>query len=378
MGIGRRELLKWGVGGTVASAGYVGYRETTGGSWLYDPATLTAAHNKYFAQIDYETLFDLQEEYGTETVEEVETPAGSSVHPSELERVTAVGSASLSGANGVPTALVSMAATGSFEAAVVEDTAAEVDSVDELDAQVEGYRLWETSLEDEFDDAVSASDSDVESELSAEELQPETAAFGTTDGAIVTGTLSAPEAEIGSLDAVETMIEANEGGVGGPDLLREDDDYDAIRGQFGSDPTFLFGAILEPATVTLAVAASQFVLGFAPGVGGAAGTVVDQWVQDLRAGAVGADVDLEEGTTTVRAFLTYNGPHTAEKTGIVQLVDAASTASGAREAVELDARYAGSSVVVEAEGETEALFEQAQQSPTDATSALLRSQGMSG
>ena len=66
---------------------------------------------------------------------------------------------------------------------------------------------------------------------------------------------------------------------------------------------------------------------------------------------------------------------TAEQSGIVRPVDAVSTASGARDAVELEARHAGSSVVVEAEGETEALFEQTEQSPTDATRPSSRVRG---
>lgn len=383
MNIGRRELLKLGGGGILlTTTGYAGYQEVRGGSWLYDPGTLTAAYNKYFALVDYETLYELQEEYGGESVGEVDGPTGSSFDPAELEQVAAVGSASISGDNGVPTGLVSLAATGSFDVDPVEDAAAESPEVDELDGEYDGFTLWDAPIPDEELSAPMDSDPDTVSGAETDapdlSLQPESAAFGTRDGAVLSSTVMAPKADIESVDGVTTMIDARDGGVSGPDLMTDDPHYESIRGQFDSSPTFLFGATLDPASVTLAVAAYQFVLGFAGGFGEAAGSLLDQWVADLRAVAAGGDVDMDAEEATVRAFLTYDDEHTARQTGIVQLLDAASTTSGARESAELNARYEGKSIVIEAEGDTETVFDPATQSPVETTNTVLESQGRSG
>lgn len=361
MDLGRRELLKLGGGAAVGAVGIEGYRGATSGSWVYDPAELTAARNKYFARIDYETFYELQREYDTPP-EEVTTPTGSSFDPAELTRFAAVGSASISGHNGVPTSQLSIATAGSFERDVIEDVAAESDTIDQLDRQPNGYRLWEAPLPDGDPlETAAVSDSATGDPSPAQELpgtpgRPDHVGVGTDDGTVVTSVVMAPEADVGSMDGVETMISAEDGGVGSPDLLEDDRSYRSIRTQFGSDPTFLFGAMLDPAAVTLATAAYQFVLGFAGGVGAGAGAFLEQWVEDVRGVAVGGDVDLEAGRTAVRLFLTYTSGDDARQTGIVQLANAAS-ATAEEEDVDVTARYEGPNVVIEAEGDTESVFE---------------------
>jgi hypothetical protein len=185
----------------------------------------------------------------------------------------------------------------------------------------------------------------------------------------------APEADVESVDAVRKMISSKNGSVGHARYLTDDPDYDNIRSQFDSDPTFLFGALVDPALVTLSTALSEISMGFLGGLGGPAGggvadaisAVIDAWFAELAAGAIGGTIDTDAGETTVRAFLTYNTVSDAEQTGIVQLVNAASAEVGEDADIEFDARYQGRNVVVRVTGDTETILDQSQKASVPQT-----------
>lgn len=358
MELGRRVFLKLAGGAAATAGGYAGYEEVNGGKWLFDPGTLTAARNKFFGLVDYSTLYDVVEEYSDESLDDVETPSGS-LDPADLDQFAGVGSVSISGDNGVPTGVFGGAVSGSYEADIIEGPAAESSEIEEA-GTAGGYNLWTTEVPEE--------DS---SELS---LQPETVALGTRNGATVGGAVRAPEANIESTDAVRKMVSAKKGSVGHARYLTEDGSYDAIRSQFDSNPTFLFGAIVDPALMTLSTAINEIVLGFASGAAGPAGGVVDavnvlvqEWFEELQAGAVGATMDTDSEMTTMKMFLTYSTPSDAEATGIVQLVNAASASADSDGVSEFDARYQGKSVVVRIRAETETLFEESTQADIPST-----------
>lgn len=358
MELGRRAFLKL-VGGTAATAtGYAGYEEINGGKWLFDPETLTAARNKFFGLVDYSTLYEVVEEHGDGSLDEVETPSGS-LDPADLDQFAGVGSVSISGDNGVPTGVFAGAVSGSYEADIIEGPAAESSEIERA-GTAGGYTLWTSEVPD-----VDAS------ELS---LQPESVALGTRDGATVGGAVRAPEANIDSTDAVRKMISAKNGSVGHARYLTKDQNYDAIRSQFDDDPTFLFGAMVDPALMTLSTIINEIVMGFVSGAAGPAGGFVDavnvivqEWFESLQAGAVGATMDTDTGTTTMKAFLTYSTPGDAEATGIVQLVNAASASTESDGVSELEARYQGPTVVVRAAADTETLFEESAQADVPST-----------
>ncbi|MEF8873004.1 MAG: hypothetical protein V5A41_15380 [Haloarculaceae archaeon] len=358
MELGRRAFLKLAGGAAATATGYVGYEELNGGKWLFDPETLTAARNKFFGLVDYGTLYEVVEEYSDDSLDEVETPSGS-LDPADLDQFAGVGSVSISGDNGVPTGVFAGAVAGSFEADIVEGPAEERSEIESAGG-AGGYNLWTAE--------VPSVDS---SELS---LEPENVALGTRDGAVVGGAVRAPEADLDSTDAVRKMISAKNGSAGHARYLTNDQDYDSIRSQFDSNPTFLFGAMVDPALMTLSTAINEIVLGFVSGAAGPAGGFVDaanvlvqEWVEDLRAGAVGATMDTDAETTTMKAFLTYTNPDAAEQTGIVQLVNAASASADTDEFSELDARYQGRSIVVRATADTETLFEESTQAGVPST-----------
>lgn len=414
MPIGRRTLLKLIGGVGVAATGYAGYQEMTDGRWLYDPAQLTAARTKFFGIVDYATLYKVAEEYSDADVDD---EVSSFADPDEIETIAMVGSSSISGDNGVPTSVFTAAMDGSFDVGEITDAAEEMDDVSEErgdDNRFNGYRLWELSIPDEgssaFSELASSDGADALAETAAryshnedEETErpeddepeipadgpsmpsslPESAALATKEGGLVGGLVRAPEADkITSMKAVKTMIRSkrNGGGVTGPDLLTADGDYESIRSQFDSDPTFLFGAMLDPAMVTLSTAVTEIALGFVGGAVPAAGdgtadavsVMMEAWVEDLRAGAIGGTINTDEtgsgdeqGKTTMKTFLTYSTADAAKQTGIVQLVNAAGNSADMDGFDEVKARYEGKSIVVTVKGDTEKLFEESTEAATE-------------
>ena len=360
MELGRRAFLKLGGSAAVAATGYAGYEEINGGKWLFDPATLTAARNKFFGLVDYETLYEVAQEYSESDLDEVETPSGT-LDPADLDQFAGVGSMSISGDNGVPTGVFAGGVSGSFEADIVEGPAKESSEIEGA-GTASGYNLWTAEV---------PSDSG-STELS---MAPKTLAMGTKNGAAIGGAVRAPEANVESVDAVKKMISSKNGGVGHAKYLTNDGDYETIRNQFDSNPTFLFGALVDPAMVTLSTALSEISVGFLGGLGGPAGggvadavsAFIDAWFAELAAGAVGGTIDTDSGETTMRAFLTYNTASDAEQTGIVQLVNAASAEVGDDAEIEFDARYQGRSVVVRVTGDTETILDQSQQASVPET-----------
>ena len=355
MELGRRAFLKLGGSAAVAATGYAGYEEINGGKWLFDPATLTAARNKFFALVDYGTLYEVAQEYSNAELDAVDTPSGE-LDPSELDQFAGVGSMSISGDNGVPTGVFAGGVSGSFEADIVEGPAKENSEI-ERTGTAGGYNLWTAEVPNV---------SESSSQLS---MAPKRLAMGTKNGAAIGGAVRAPEANVESVDAVRKMISSKNGSVGHAKYLTNDSDYATIRNQFDSNPTFLFGALVDPALVTLSTALSEISVGVLGGLGGPAGggvadavsAFIDAWFAELAAGAVGGTIDTDAGETTMRAFFTYNTRSDAEQTGIVQLVNAASAEVDGDADVEFDARYQGRSVVVRITGDTETIFEQSQQ-----------------
>jgi hypothetical protein len=360
MELGRRAFLKLGGSAAVAATGYAGYEEINGGKWLFDPATLTAAHNKFFGLVDYGTLYEVAQEYSESDLDDVETPSGT-LDPADLDQFAGVGSMSISGDNGVPTGVFAGGVSGSFEADIIEGPAKESSEIERV-GTASGYNLWTAEVP-------SASES---TELS---IAPKNLAMGTKNGAAIGGAVRAPEANVESVDAVKRMISSKNGGVGHAKYLTNDGDYETIRNQFDSNPTFLFGALVDPAMVTLSTALSEISVGFLGGLGGPAGggvadavsAFIDAWFAELAAGAVGGTIDTDSGETTMRAFLTYNTASDAEQTGIVQLVNAASAEVGDDAEIEFDARYQGRSVVVRVTGDTETILDQSQQASVPET-----------
>lgn len=360
MELGRRAFLKLGGSAAVAATGYAGYEEVNSGKWLFDPATLTAAHNKFFGLVDYGTLYEVAQEYSDTDLDSVETPSGE-LDPSDLDKFAGVGSMSISGDNGVPTGVFAGGVSGSFEADIIEGPAEESSDIERA-GSASGYNLWT---------------GEVPSAASSGELSmaPENLAMGTKNGAAIGGAVRAPEANVQSVDAVKKMISSKNGGVGHAKFLTNDPDYDNIRSQFDSEPTFLFGALVDPAMMTLSTALSEISVGFLGGVGGPVGggaadavsAFIDAWFAELAAGAVGGTIDTDAGETTVRAFLTYNTVSDAEQTGIVQLVNAASAEVGDDAEIEFDARYQGRNVVVRVTGDTETILDQSQEASVPQT-----------
>lgn len=358
MELGRRAFLKLGGSAAVAATGYAGYEEINGGKWLFDPATLTAAHSKFFGLLDYGTLYEVAQEYSDTDLDSVETPSGE-LDPSDLDKFAGVGSMSISGDNGVPTGVFAGAVSGSFEADIIEGPAEESSDIERAGSTGE-YSLWTAEVP-------SAAGS---GELS---MGPKNLAMGTKSGAAIGGAVRAPEANVESVDAVEKMISSKNGGVGHAKFLTNDPDYDNIRSQFDSDPTFLFGTLFDPALVTLSTALSEVLVGLAGGIGGPVGggaadavsAFVDAWFAELAAGAIGGTVDTDE--TTMRAFLTYNTVSDAEQTGIVQLVNAASAEVADDAEIEFDARYQGRNAVVRMTGDTETILDQSQEASVPQT-----------
>lgn len=350
MVLGRRAFLKLAGGALVTGGGYTGYEEVNGGSWLFDPATLTAAHSKYFAFVDYSTLYQAVEEHSDASLESLDTAAGE-LDPEDLDEAAAVGSVSISGNNGVPTGVFAGGVSGEFDADTFRDPVE--DALDlEAAGSKGGFDLFT------MDNPAASTDS---SELS---MTPETIAGGVQSGGAISGTIRAPEADVESVDAVKRMISAKDGGVGHADYLAGDGDYRQIRRVFDTEPTFLVGTLFDPALVTLSTSLYEVTAGAAgelvPGGGVAADAVsafIDAWFAELAGGAIGGTIDTDAEETTIQALFTYNTASDAEQTGIVQLVNAASTESDLDD-VEVDARYIGRSVVVRLTGDTEALFEQ--------------------
>ena len=360
MELGRRAFLKLGGSAAAAATGYAGYEELNGGKWLFDPATLTAARNKFFGLVDYSTLTEVAKEHSDTSFDDIETPSGT-LDPEEIDQFAGVGSMSISGDNGVPTGVFAGSVSGSFEADIVEEPAEESSDVEEA-GRAGGYTLWTA---------------DVPSEAASSEFSvtPETMALGTKNGAAIGGAVRAPEADVESVDAVKKMISAKNGGVGHAPYLTADADYKSIRGQFESNPTFLFGAMVDPATVTLSTAISEISLGFLGGFAGPAGggvadavsVFIEEWFEDLRAGAIGGTIDTDAGETTVKAFLTYSTADAAKQTGIVQLVNAASASADTDGDVAFKARYRGRSVVVTVTGDTEAIIDESAETSVPST-----------
>jgi len=194
--------------------------------------------------------------------------------------------------------------------------------------------------------------------------------LGTRDGASVAGAVRAPDAEVKSLDAVTQMISAKKGGVGHAKYLTNDGDYESIRSQFDSNPTFLFGGIVDPAIVAWSQALTEIIVGVAGEAAGPAGAATDAvsaisdiLIAELSAGAVGGNIDMQREETVLKSFLTYSTVTDAESTGIVQLVNAIGAETEVDGLLELDARYQGRSVVVRLRMENQAFFEQAQNPP---------------
>jgi hypothetical protein len=268
---------------------------------------------------------------------------------------------SISGDNGVPTGVFAGGVAGSFDADIVEGPAEERSEIERAGTAGE-YNLWTAEVP-----TVSVS-----SQLS---VAPKRLAMGTKNGAAIGGAVRAPEANVESVDAVRKMISSKNGSVGHAKYLTNDSDYATIRNQFDSNPTFLFGALVDPALVTLSTALSEISVGVLGGLGGPAGggvadavsAFIDAWFAELAAGAVGGTIDTDAGETTMRAFFTYNTRSDAEQTGIVQLVNAASAEVDDDADVEFDARYQGRSVVVRITGDTETIFEQSQQASVPET-----------
>jgi len=353
----------------VASGGYVAYDEANGGRWLYDPGQLTAARNKFFGLLDFGTLYEVQQEYGESDEEGVGVMGTEDIDPSEIETVAGVGSMSVSGDNGVPTSVFSAGVSGTFDADPINEAADEGPMFDEVDEPpVDDHRFWEADLRS---DSGGSEETSVQGESSSpiedDAFQPQSLALGVDQGQMVAGTVRAPEADdVTATRAVETMIRSKRsgGGVNGPDLLTGDDQYESIRSQFDSDPTFLFGGLLDPALVTMSVAATDIVLGFAGDLGGPAGGVtnavsvfLEQWLEDLRGGAIGGTVDMQNEQTTTKTFLTYTTEDAARQTGIVQIVNAATSEAEGDGIEEASARYEGRNVVVTITADNETVFE---------------------
>lgn len=292
--IGRRPFLKLLGGVGLAAGGYLGVNEMTSGRWLYDPEELTAARNKFFGIVDYQTMYEIQQQYGEESDEETGVAGTGDIKPSDIHHLAGVGACSISGHNGVPSGVLSMAVTGEFDADAINDPADESQMLEEQDPDGPGgYTYWKADIPSDSTTAGSGASGSETDSTDEPDFAPENLAMGVKKGQFVTGAVHAPEAkETTSMDAVTKMIAAKKrgGGVSGPDLLTADDEYDSIRSQFGPNPTFLFGAIVDPALVALSVAMSEIILGFAGGFARPAGGFADavtvfleQWVEDLRA-----------------------------------------------------------------------------------------------
>ena len=104
--------------------------------------------------------------------------------------------------------------------------------------------------------------------------------------------------------------------------------------------------------------------GFGGPVGGgiaeAATAFIEQWIEELRARAIGGTIDTDAGQTTLKAFLNYSTADDAKQTGIVQLINAAG-ATADSDAAEFDARYQGRGVVVRIRGETEQIISESRE-----------------
>lgn len=328
-----------GASGLAGCMGLGDSGETAGEqTYQYDPAELAPSPNVVFGSMDYGTLWDNRDQLPQSVRQDLETETESPVDPGDIDRMAGVAGGRIGQETQEVSMFGSLVLTGDLDKAAVED---QVESEGQATAagDYEGYSLYEyQNLENANTvGGVGAQPYDASG----------TIAVGESAAIVGAGASQNADESVTGQQAVEQTIDA----AAGDAALLDDAEGPAMDLKDHVDDSMLtVGMVVDPDLIQAYV--DMLAGGGQSGSGG-----VSQFVDGLRAGGFGADVEGAE--TTMTGVVLYETETQADDSGIADIVSAFQAEAEQRDGIDdVSASQDGTAVTVTVAGDTKTLFEQ--------------------
>jgi hypothetical protein len=361
--------------GTMGLAGCSSIENALGGggggsksykNWMYDPNELVATEFVGFASYDVQTIYENEEYIPEEVFEDLEETgeqlSSFGVNLEETQEMVAmghtsagIGGMSMGGGGGgdsePPSSGGTAAINGSFEPDEIEEGVETLNgSVPESqrmeeDGEYEGYTMWTASYEQTTRTATGQT-----------QTQEVSAAAALSEETVVMGGMQSNEAT--GREAVEEMIDAQSGS--GTRLSKGDEDMNTYAGEIinnASGNSFTMG-------VTLGDIVSQFVSFYQMGEGGSSELEpVLEVLDGLTAVGIGTDINGETYETNIAmVYEDSDAASTESYEDFFEFVREQNTTEVEDPLEDISTSKNGQTVVVTTTGDTEELFESAEDS----------------
>lgn len=335
---------------------------TSYSGWLYDPDEVMDTSFEMFGTFSIEDIYANEENIPDEVFDNLEDAnddldqigvdleeTSSMTMAAFVEEEPSVRRASSVGGGG------SAAVSGSFDVGDIEDrveenneTLPEEQQLEEED-EYEGYSIWVGEYEEQMMNG---------------ETRTQSSAVGLSEENIISGAMGSNEAE--AIDAVETMIDANNGNA--PKWRDENEHADEVIGQLGSN-TMAIGSTTPDI--------DSYVAEFTAGMEEAedqmtrdVGELLNDIADNMTAIGMAMEILGEEYET--RFAMTYDESDDAETEpyeDMIELIEENNESEVEQPLENVDVSKNGRTIMVTTSGETETLFEEAEDSASGSSSA---------